>query len=460
MPSIARCAAALFFLALGATPALVAADDAPVQPASTEMFRLDLSSRQPAAGTTLDLTREPADIWERMRLGFAMQDLSSDLVTEHQIAYLSRPSALRATLERGRKYLYHIVVELEKRGMPTELALLPVVESAYNPMANSPANASGLWQFIPSTGKDFNLTQNWWVDERRDVVASTNAALSYLQAVYEMQGDWQLALASYNWGENAVARAVARNRAAGLPTDFANLTMPAETRNYVPKLQALKNIIANPHLFGITLPDIPNTPYFEIVETRKSMDLTVAAKLANMSVKDFLELNPSFNRPVIPGRAERTLVLPRDRVRTFLTNMENQDIPLLNWKTYTTRSGERLEQIADRFGISVAKLREVNSLPPNSRPGPGYTLLVPAVERRLPEPAVANEPDNEPRIVRQIRTAPRHATTKADRHGRKITRAERSNHQPRLARAEKPRNGKVTAKILPPKKPASHRPRR
>lgn len=359
---------------------LAATDTAPVT-GSVAISQLDLSSRPSQGIATLDLTTEPRDLWDRMRQGFAMPDLNTQTVTDHQIAYLSRPTALRIMLDRGKKYLYHIVEELEKRGMPTELALLPIVESAFNPKANSPAKASGLWQFIPSTGRDFNLTQNWWVDERRDVVASTSAALTYLQALYEMHGDWQLALASYNWGEASVMRAVNRNRAAGLATDFSSLTMPAETRNYVPKLQALKNIIANPKLFGITLPEIPNQPYFATVATSKGMDLATAAKLAEMPVKDFLDLNPSFNRPVIPGSGERKLVLPKEQVSTFVSNMENHEQPLLSWQTYSTRSGERIEQIAARFGISPERLRAVNGLPPRARPAAGYTLLVPTGEQ-------------------------------------------------------------------------------
>jgi len=354
----------------------------PIAPATAagvaSISSLDLSRRESTAVATLDLTAAPDDLWQRMRQGFAMQDLDMSLVTERQAWYLARPAALKTVLERGSKYLYYIVGELEKRGMPTELALLPLVESAFNPLAYSSAKASGLWQFIPSTGKDFNLAQNWWVDERRDVIASTDAALNYLQALYEMHGDWHLALASYNWGENAVMRAVNKNRAKGLPTDFANLTMPAETRNYVPKLQALKNIIANPQLFGIKLPELPNEAYFGTVEVAKSIDLATAANLAEMPVKDFLELNPAFNRPVIPGREDRTLVLPTEKIEIFQSNLEKADRPLLSWRTYTVARNERVEEVAARFGIPVARLRQVNSLPPRGRLAPGYTLLVPS----------------------------------------------------------------------------------
>ncbi|MFN3885046.1 MAG: transglycosylase SLT domain-containing protein, partial [Rhodocyclaceae bacterium] len=250
----------------------------------------------------LDLTVPPNDLWQRIRRGFGMPDLHDPLVAEWQSWYLNRPGMLRRIFERGRRYLYHIVEELEKRGMPTEIALLPMVESAFDPRAVSRARAMGIWQFIPSTGKNFNLDQNWWVDERRDIIASTDAALAYLQKIYEMHGDWHLALASYNWGEGAVARAIAKNQAKGLPTDYASLTMPAETRNYVPKLQALKNIIAQPELFGIYLPPIPNRPYFETVKKPERIDVALAAKLAGISVEEFVALNPAYHRPVIDGK--------------------------------------------------------------------------------------------------------------------------------------------------------------
>ncbi len=408
--------------------------------------RLDLSVRDAGSISTLDLTNEPQDLWERMRQGFAMPNLNSEFVTDRQAWYLARPGALKTMLERGRKYLYHIVEELEKRGMPTELALLPLVESAFNPMAYSPAKASGLWQFVPSTGKDFNLTQNWWVDQRRDVLASTDAALTYLQALYEMHGDWQLALASYNWGENAVMRAVNRNKAAGLPTDFSSLSMPTETRYYVPKLQALKNIIANPRLFGITLPDIPNTAYFAAVEAQASMDLTAAARLAEMPVKEFLELNPSFNRPVIPGQGERMLILPKDKVPTFLANLETGEQPLLSWRTYSVEQHERVEQIAARFGIGAAKLREVNGLPPRGQLAAGYTLLVPAVESMAmsePLPVLAPQLANATIPAARVRlTSDTHSRSHAHSNSRRHT-----GHKAEKAPAAK--------KAKPSSKPAS-----
>lgn len=330
---------------------------------------------QPVA---IDLTAPRDDLWDRIRQGFAMRDLDDPLVDEHQRWYLNRPQYLQRTLERGRKYLYLVVDELEKRGMPTELALLPMVESAYNPTAESPAQAAGLWQFIPSTGKLYGLAQDWWRDERRDVIASTRAALDYLQHIYEMHGDWQLALASYNWGENAVARAVAKNQAAGLPTEFASLTLPPETRNYVPKLQALKNIIAHPELFHLRLDPIPNTPYLATLERPADMDVALAARLAELPVDEFLALNPQFKRPVIRGGPDTQLVLPADRVDGFLARLESHEAPLVSWRAYTLRPRERVDQVAARFGTTGLKLRQVNGLDPRARVLAGTTLLVPA----------------------------------------------------------------------------------
>lgn len=335
---------------------------------------------EPPPMPAIDLTTSPDDLWQRVRNGFSMPNLASPLVAERQAWYLNRPEMLRHVLDRSRRYLYYIVGELEKRGMPTELALLPIVESSYNPMAYSRARASGLWQFIPSTGKSYRLEQNWWLDQRRDIVASTGAALDYLQTIYEMHGDWHLALASYNWGEHAVARAVAKNQARNLPTDYASLTMPGETRYYVPKLQALKNIIAQPKLFGINVNPIPNQPYFDMVGKPANMDLSIAAKLAEMPLDEFIALNPAYNRPVMPASKDTPMVLPAGKVQTFLANLqhhEDQEKPLSNWHTYKMKKGEKIEAVAARFHLSPVYLKQINGINRRSRLPAGSTLLVP-----------------------------------------------------------------------------------
>jgi membrane-bound lytic murein transglycosylase D len=297
-------------------------------------------------------------------------------VAEKTAWYVQRPDYLKRVFERGRRYLYHIVEEIEKRGLPTELALLPMVESSFNPMAYSRAHASGLWQFIPGTGKRYELTQNWWYDGRRDIVASTSAALDYLRDVYEMHGDWHLALASYNWGENAVARALEKNRAAGLGLDYSSINMPQETRHYVPKLQALKNIIINPAAFGIELDPIPNQIYFASITKTRDIDVRLAAKLAEMPVEEFIALNPGFSRPVIRAELTPRIVLPADRVEVFHENLTKyDDKSLVSWQTYQTQKGDTVEGIAKKFGVGAAQLREVNGITPKMRAIPAVMVV-------------------------------------------------------------------------------------
>ena len=345
-------------------------------PGVEDALPLQEISVAPQLANTIDLTVRASNLWERIRNGFAMTNLNDDLVLHYQQWYQNRPDALRRMVERSRPYLHYIVEELEARGMPTELALLPMVESSFNPNANSPAHAAGLWQFIPSTGKRFNLEQNWWRDERRDIVSSTSAALDYLQTIYDMQGDWHLALASYNWGEGAVKRAVGKNESRGLPTDYPNLTMPNETRNYVPKLQALKNIFGDPEMIAkLDLPIIPNEPYFATLETRRPMDVKTAARLANISLEEFQRLNPSHNRPII--KADTPLVIPTDKVEAFRSNLKNAQAPLTQWQAYTLTTPQRLERIAANFDTTTSELARVNGLSEKVRLGIGSTLLVP-----------------------------------------------------------------------------------
>jgi membrane-bound lytic murein transglycosylase D len=326
---------------------------------------------------SIDRTAPVDDVWQRIRFGFAMSDLDNALVREQTRYYAARPEYLQRIFDRSRLYLYHIVEEIEKRGLPMELALLPMVESAFNPMAYSRAHASGLWQFIPGTGRRFELEQNWWYDGRRDIVESTNAALDYLEKLYEMHGDWHLALASYNWGENAVARAIAKNQAAGRPTDYSSLPMPPETRHYVPKLQALKNIVSNPEPFGINIGPIPNQPYFATVTKLRDIDVQLAARLAEMPVEEFIALNPGFSRPYIRASVTPRIVLPADKVEVFHDNLEALgDKSLVSWKTYYPKGGETFESIAKKHGLQVGQLKEVNGISPRSRAVPRL-LVVP-----------------------------------------------------------------------------------
>ena len=330
-----------------------------------------------AAGAELEPLPPPTeDLWVRIRRGYAMPDLDGALVAKWEQWYASRPDYVARMLDRSRRYLYYIVVEVEERRMPLEIALLPMVESAFNPNAMSVSRASGIWQFMPSTGTHYGLKQNFWFDSRRDVVAATESALGYLLKLYADFGDWQLALAAYNWGEGNVARAIAKNRAMGKPTQYASLKMPDETRNYLPKLQALKNIVRDPEKYGLDLGDIPDAPYFAVVKTTRRIDVKVAATLAEMSSDEFQYLNPQHNRPVIAGADEFTILLPIDKAELFAAKLHLADQPLVSWQAYRLRNGETLPQIAAKFGMSVEALRAVNGIGARSKVPVGHALLV------------------------------------------------------------------------------------
>ncbi len=318
------------------------------------------------------------DLWQRIKNGYAIPNSTSGLIAKHENWYSSRPEYMKRMVERSQKYLFHIVEEVEKRGMPTEIALLPMIESAYNPQAYSTSRASGIWQFVPSTGKDFGLKQNWWVDNRRNVTAATDAALTYLQKLHGMFGAWDLALAAYNAGEGTVGRAIERNRKLGLPTDYESLSLPPETKNYVPKLQAIKNLMTNPNNYGLQIQTIANSAYFSRVSAPAQIDAHLAAKLAGISDDEFLALNPSNNRPVITSIGDKhELLLPIAAAQTFKNNLASYNKPLVSWQTYRAKRGERMDKIADKFGIQVAQLRTVNNLPAQKKIKSASTILVP-----------------------------------------------------------------------------------
>ena len=320
----------------------------------------------------------PSELWERIRVGFGMPDLQSDLVTDREKWYASRPDYIQRMTERSRKYLFHIVEELERRNMPTELALLPFIESAFNPQAVSSAKAAGMWQFMPQTGTYFDLKQNIFRDDRRDVLASTRAALDYLQKLHDLFGDWHLALAAYNWGEGSVGRAIARNKKAGLGTSYTELNMPAETRLYVPKLQAVKNIVADPQAFQAELPLIENHPYFEEVAISRDIDVALAAKFADVKLEDFKALNPSASRPVILAAGTPQILLPWDNAKVFQRNFEAYTLgQYASWTAWTVPSTMSVAEAARRTDIAESDLRSVNSIPPRMLIKAGSTLLVP-----------------------------------------------------------------------------------
>ncbi len=426
---------------------------APVRSASaapTPTFQSAEQIARPAATVTpAEPEGPPKNLWVRITSGFTMAPMDNALVREWENWYAKRPDYVARMIHRSSHFLFHIVEEVEKRRMPMEIALLPMIESAYNPIAYSHAHASGMWQFIPSTGKDYGLRQNWWYDGRRDVIAATRAALDYLEKLHGMFGDWQLALASYNWGEGAVGRAVKHNRARGLPTGYESLTVPPETRNYIPKLIAVKNIISNPARYGLQIADIANEPYFETVLINRHIDLKLAAKLAEMTPEEFRFLNPGHNKPVIKAGAGEVIVLPRDKTAAFIANLAKHDTPLVSWKAVRLRPGEKAEQVAAQHGMTLAELKHVNGLQNQKRLVAGQPLIV-QVKGGTHDPQLLDLPANP---VSRTKTA--HAAKKgaqAKRNGKTAV-AQNSKKKPvQQAQAKKTKPAKSAGTQLPAKK--------
>ncbi|MEF2789261.1 MAG: LysM peptidoglycan-binding domain-containing protein [Parasutterella excrementihominis] len=318
-------------------------------------------------------------VWTRVRDGFKIPNMENSVVDENLAKYSKRPDYLQRMANRSQKYLYHIIEEVTARGMPTEIALLPFVESAFVTNAKSRVKAAGLWQFMPATGKHYELDQTMWKDERYDVLQSTAAALTYLQRLHDEFDDWPLAFAAYNWGEGNVRRAIKRNQSLGLPTDYMSLKMPAETRNYYPKLQAIKNIVQNPNDYGIKLPTIYNEPFFVQIFKDQDIDVKRAAKLAGMSHEEFSTLNPSFNRPVIVASHNHSMLMPTDKLDQFIENLvayRTSGKPLSSWTTYRVQPEDTVASIARKAHMTEAALREANQIPAGRRIKPGSLVLV------------------------------------------------------------------------------------
>ena len=352
---------------------------APLQPEFTppETVRDNTPAEQTLAGTA-----EPIDIWGRLRTGFSFPQQSAPSIQAHIDTFHNHPRHIEQILQRGEPYLFYILSRVEARGMPAELALLPVIESAFDPFASSPAGAAGIWQFMPATAKHVGLRQDWWVDGRRDIVAATDAALDYLSKLQQrFDGDWLLALAAYNAGSARVNKAIRLNRSQGKPVDFWHLPLPEETRGYVPKLIALRAIISNPEAHNITLPALANTHYFTAVDTGGQLDLQVAARLTGTSMDELQRLNPGLTRSITPPASPHTLLIPRaseQRFRERLAQLpENQRVQSVK---YRVRRGDTLSAIAQNSQTTVARLRQINHLE-STRIFAGKLLVVPLGER-------------------------------------------------------------------------------
>jgi len=317
------------------------------------------------------------NLWQRIFSRFEIKDENNLRSKKYEDWYSARPEYVERMMDRSQKYLFYVVGEVEKRGMPSEIALLPMIESAYNPIANSRSKAVGIWQFIPSTGRLYGLKQDWWQDKRRNVVDATNAALDYLQKLHALFGTWDLALAAYNAGEGTVSRAIAKNKAKGLPTDYAHLKLPAETKDYVPKLQAIKNIVSNPNQYGLHINSIPNKPYFTYVEAPAVIDADLAANLAEISYDEFLLLNSEHRRPLIrTNEKTQQLILPINAADTFVKNLSQNEKPLVSWNIYQPKRNEKIKTIANKFDMEESDLIKANDLNPHKSIKPSTIILV------------------------------------------------------------------------------------
>ncbi|GAA5316592.1 MAG: LysM peptidoglycan-binding domain-containing protein [Candidatus Pelagadaptatus aseana] len=317
-------------------------------------------------------------LWDRIRAGYGLKYQQHPRIDKHLSWYRKHPSYIKRVTERSERYLFYIVEQAEQRNMPLELALLPVVESAFDPFAYSHGSASGMWQFIASTGKHFGLEQNWWYDGRRDVMAATDAALDFLTSLHRrLDNDWLLALAAYNAGEGNVRKAIRRNKNAGKPTDFWSLRLPKETKAYVPQLLALSKVVMSPEQHGAELTPVANKPYFEAVDTGSQIDLAQAAQLAEISINDLYKLNPGFNRWATAPDGPHRLLVPVEKAETFRSNLNG--VPpeqRLSWKRYIIRDGDSLISIAKKFNTQVSVLKDTNNLRGNTIRA-GKALMIP-----------------------------------------------------------------------------------
>jgi membrane-bound lytic murein transglycosylase D len=337
-----------------------------VAPDKTTVTKIPLLVRPMPLEPEAEAEAEAAfeDLLARLRAGFGLPRVEHAAVKEHATWYENNPTHLARVLERARAYLPHVANEVEARGMPSELAFLPVIESAFDPFAYSHGRAAGLWQIIPGTGTRFGLKQNWWYDGRRDVVESTRAALDYLEYLHQLlDGDWLLAVAAYNAGEGTVGRAIANNRAAGRPTDFWSLRLPAETRAYVPRLLGLSKVLADPEKYSLSLPEIPDLPVFATVELDSQIDLAVAASLAGLELSELQALNPGFNRWATDPDGPHRLLLPVDAAEPFTLALATMPAAeRVRWHRHEVRPGETLGAIARKYRTTVGALQSVNNL--------------------------------------------------------------------------------------------------
>lgn len=323
-------------------------------------------------------------IWPTITEHYQLPAIKTPLVGQQATLYASGVNHFQTVLANATPYLYFIVQELKQRQMPVELAFLPIIESSYSPRTPTGLNPAGLWGLMPVAAKHLNLVRDEFKDERRDIVRSTHAALDLLQELHKQFGDWNLALAAYNWGPGNVSRALGSNARRRLSNTYDNLSMPIETQVFVPKLFAIRDIIARPEAYKITLPDIPDAPYFETVPVPQTIDMKVAAELADMSTQDFINLNPAFNKPVIVGSATQTILLPVDQAKKYRANLNLRKEPLSEFTSVVLETSETPEALAKTWQVDAARVRQINNLRWGARLKPGAIVLLPIPSGQRP----------------------------------------------------------------------------
>jgi len=351
-------------------------------------------------------------VWERLLSLYSLPDIENERINRELNWYLRHPAYLARVQQRAEPYLHLILDEVEAKNIPGELALLPIVESAFLPEAYSKSDASGLWQFIPATGRLYGLQQNAWYDGRRDVYASTKAATSFLKHLGEtFDGDWHLALASYNYGKGNVRKAIEKNEDLNLPTDYWSLDLPKETADYVPRLLAIAKIFANSDKYNIDLQHIPNKPYCELVDVKSQLDLNKAAELANTPLNEFLKLNPGFNHSSTAPQGPHHLLIPVAKAQAFKQNLaqlpydervdmkrhsetmaqiRRDEIPVIP-NQHKVKSGESLVSIADKNHTTPQSIRQANHLASNSIHS-GMILKMPTAQKSVDTKAAKTKP--------------------------------------------------------------------
>lgn len=320
-----------------------------------------------------------ANLWSRLQSGFALAPPpDSKIIYKIGASYSQNPELFNRIIANSERYLFYIVEEVERRGMPMEIALIPVIESTYNPLIKSNSQTAGLWQFQPATGRILGLVQNVWHDDRRDIVASTQAALDYLQYLHQKFDNWKLAIAAYNLGEGTVSKALSRNIHKGRSGNFYDLNLPIEAKHYVYKLLAIKDLIVNSKKYGMQIRPIANRPYFDQVKIHEPIDISLVTRLANISEVEFNALNPAYNRYVIKVHDEpRTLLLPKSNKEIFLKNLGTYQDPRVSWQIYRVKKGENINEIAVRHSTTIKQLKTINGIARNKNITLGQKILVP-----------------------------------------------------------------------------------